>query len=122
MKYSSVRSISLQPLKKMWNSKYPLQDLLTPLLSLFLILATGLLAKAQSDNLDSYSSAAQLMAAGWFELDLNPALVSTTFPPVGNGLGLRIQANPFPGTAPAVGGWYRTNDYSDFYFALDLAN
>src|SRR5215472_14958412 len=55
---------------------------------------------AQSDNFDSYSSATQLGAAGWILSSLNPALVSTTFPAVGSGKGLRIQANPVPGQAP----------------------
>jgi hypothetical protein len=79
-------------------------------------------ADAQSDNFDSYSTPAQMQAAGWILSSLNPALVTTTFPAVGSGKGLRIQANPVPSTAPAVGMWYRTNDYTDFYVAIDLAN
>ena len=47
------------------------------------------------DNFDSYSSTAQLTAAGWILSSLNPALVTTTFPAVGAGKGLRIQANPY---------------------------
>ena len=77
---------------------------------------------AQSDNFDSYSSTAQLTAAGWILSSLNPALVNTTFPTVGAGKGLRIQAFPFPPDAPAVGMWYRTNDYTDFYVAVDIAS
>ena len=79
-------------------------------------------AKAQSDNFDSYSSTAQLTAAGWVLSSLNPALVATTFPAVGAGKGLHIQANPVPNTAPAVGMWYRTNDYTDFYVSVDIAS
>jgi hypothetical protein len=80
-------------------------------------------AKAQSDNFDSYSSTAQLSAAGWILSSLNPALVTTTFPAVGAGKGLRIQALPYPAaSAPAVGMWYRTNDYTDFYLSVDIAN
>jgi hypothetical protein len=80
-------------------------------------------AKAQSDNFDSYSSTAQLTAAGWVLSSLNPALVTTTFPAVGAGKGLRIQALPYPAaSAPAVGMWYRTNDYTDFYLSVDIAN
>jgi hypothetical protein len=77
---------------------------------------------AQSDNFDSYSSTAQLTAAGWILSSLNPALVNTTFPAVGAGKGLRIRANPFPPDAPAVGMWYRTNDYTDFYVAVDIVS
>ena len=77
---------------------------------------------AQSDNFDSYSSPSGLTAAGWILSSLDPSLVTTTFPAVGTGKGLRIQANPVPGNAPAVGMWYRTNTYSDFYVAVDLAN
>jgi len=78
---------------------------------------------AQSDNFDSYSSTAQLIAAGWFLSSLNPALVSTAFPTVAPGnKGLQIQAFPFPPDAPAVGMWYRTNDYTDFYMAVDIAS
>ena len=89
-----------------------------------MLLGTGMPARAQvvSDNFDAYSNTAQFTAAGWILTSLNPALVSTTFVPNGAGKALRLQANPVPNTAPAVGGWYRTNDYTDFYFALDLAN
>jgi len=92
------------------------------LLAAFSLIASPCLVQAQSDNFDSYSSTAQLQAAGWILSSLNPALVTTTFPPVGTGKGLRIQANPVPGAAPAVGMWYRTNDYTDFYVAVDIAN
>ena len=79
-------------------------------------------AQAQSDNFDNYTSTAQLTAAGWILSSFNPALVTTTFPAVGSGKGLRVQAQPIPGTAPAVGLWFRTNEYSDFVMAIDYAN
>src|SRR5688572_18531849 len=79
-------------------------------------------AIAQSDNFDSYTTTAQLTGAGWILSSLNPALVTTTFPAVGAGKGLRIQANPVPNAAPAVGLWYRTNDYTDFYVSIDIAD
>lgn len=75
-----------------------------------------------SDNFDSYSSAADFTAAGWKLSALNPALVSTTFPDTDNGKGLRLQANPIEGAAPAVGMWYRMQEYTDFYVAVDIAS
>jgi hypothetical protein len=106
------------------SRKWPLAGpcRLSVLISVALAAAAGMPAQAQTDNFNSYSSAAQLSAAGWILMSLNPALVSTTFPAVGAGKGLRLQANPVPNAAPAVGGWYRTNDYTDFYFALDIAS
>ncbi len=92
------------------------------MLAAFSLICSPCLVQAQSDNFDSYSNAAQLQAAGWILSSLDPALVTTTFPPVGTGKGLRIQANPVPGAAPAVGMRYRTNDYTDFYVAVDIAN
>jgi hypothetical protein len=94
----------------------------TALAALSLFIGSPFPAKAQSDNFDSYSSTAQLTAAGWILSSLNPALVNTTFPAVGAGKGLRLQAVPFPPDAPAVGMWYRTNDYTDFYVAVDIAS
>lgn len=79
-------------------------------------------AHAQSDNFDSYSSTTDFTAAGWILSSLNPSLVTTTFPAVGAGKGLRIQANPVTGQAPAAGMWYRTNEYADFYVAVDVAS
>ncbi|MCX8109151.1 MAG: hypothetical protein N3G20_10135, partial [Verrucomicrobiae bacterium] len=75
-----------------------------------------------SDNFDSYSSVSQFVAAGWKLSALNPALVTTTFIDYQGGKALRIQANPVPGAAPAVGLWYRTNQYTDFCVALDIAS
>jgi hypothetical protein len=79
-------------------------------------------AKGQSDNFDSYSSATDLTAAGWILSAIDPSLVTTTFPAVGTGKGLRIQANPVPTQAPAVGMWYQTNSYADFFLAVDIAS
>jgi hypothetical protein len=77
---------------------------------------------AQSDNFDSYSNTDQLTAGGWILSELGP-FVTTTFPAVGSGKGLRIQAVPYaPGGAPAAGMWYQTNDYTDFYLAVDIAS
>lgn len=76
----------------------------------------------QSDDFDSYSSVANFQSAGWILSALDPSLVTTTFPAVGAGKGLRIQANPVPGQAPAVGMWYRTNEYGDFYLAVDISS
>lgn len=94
------------------------------LLALASLLFLGLPSRgvAQSDNFDSYSGPTDLSAAGWILSSLDPSLVTTTFPAVGAGKGLRIQANPVPGQAPAVGMWYRTNEYADFYVAVDIAN
>ena len=79
-------------------------------------------ASAQSDTFDSYATQADFKAAGWILSSLDPSLVTTTFPPTGTGKGLRIQANPVPPQAPAVGMWYHTNEYADFYMAVDIAN
>ncbi len=87
-----------------------------------LFLGGSAAAIAQSDNFDSYTSTSEMTAAGWILSSLNPALVTTTFPAVGSGKGLRVQANPVPSTAPAVGLWYRTNDYTDFYVSIDIAD
>jgi hypothetical protein len=91
-------------------------------LKIVMMLLPHLIAQAQSDDFDSYSNAADLTAAGWILSSLNPALVTTTFPTVSAGKGLRIQANPVAGQAPAVGMWYRTNQYSDFYMAVDITS
>jgi len=90
--------------------------------SLAFVAGLELCACAQSDNFDSYSSPADLRAAGWILSALDPSLVTTTFPTTGTGKGLRVQANPVPSQAPAVGMWYRTNAYTDFYVAVDIAN
>ena len=88
----------------------------------FCLLGSQLPATAQSDNFDSYSTTDQLTAGGWILSELGP-LVTTTFPAVGSGKGLRIQAIPYAAAgAPAAGMWYQTNDYTDFYLAVDIAN
>ena len=87
-----------------------------------LLIGSEISVKAQSDNFDSYSTTAQLKAAGWINAYLNAGLVTTTFPPVGSGKGLRMQADPYPGAAPAANMWYQTNDYISFYLAIDLVN
>ena len=86
------------------------------------LLGSPLPAAAQSDNFDSYSTTAQLTAAGWILSELGP-FTTTTFPAVGSGKGLRIQAIPYaPASAPAAGMWYQTNDYTDFYMVVDIAS
>ena len=75
-----------------------------------------------NDNFDSYSNTSEFTAAGWILSSIDPSLVTTTFPAVGAGKGVRIEANPYPGAAPAVGMWYRTNEYTDFYVAVDIAS
>ena len=85
------------------------------LAAFILLLGSSPKATAQSDNFDSYSTTAQLKAAGWINAYLNAGLVTTTFPPVGSGKGLRMQADPYPGAAPAANMWYQTNDYISFF-------
>jgi hypothetical protein len=88
----------------------------------FCLLGSHYPAYAQSDNFDSYANTDQLTAGGWILSELGP-FVTTTFPAVGSGKGLRIQAIPYaPASAPAAGMWYRTNDYTDFYMEVDIAS
>ena len=77
---------------------------------------------ADSESFDNYATTADLTAGGWILAALNPALVTTTLPTVGAGKGLRVQANPIPGAAPAVGLWYRMSSYTDFVAAIDLTD
>lgn len=98
---------------------------ITGIVAATLLALSGPPARAQvvvNDNFDAYSNAAQFQAAGWILSAVNPVLVSTTFVPWGSGKALRLQANPVPNAAPAVGLWYRTNEYNDFYVAIDIAN
>lgn len=96
---------------------------LTPGLASRAMLALSLLALPKTfsqvtDNFDSGS-----MGAGWTLTSLNPALVSTTFVDSAGGKAVRLQANPFPSAgAPAVGGWFRNEEYTDFCVAVDLVN
>lgn len=79
--------------------------------------------RAQSDNFDSYSTEADMKAAGWFLSTINGLpLSTTTFPAVGGGKGVRLQANPVPGAAPAAVLWYRTNEYTDFHVSIDIVD
>jgi hypothetical protein len=90
--------------------------------SLLALLALPADVCSQSDNFDSYANVAQFTAAGWKLSALSPALVTTTFPATGKGKAVRVQANPVPGTAPAIGMWYRTNEYTDFFVAIDVVD
>jgi hypothetical protein len=107
------------------NPKHSIACKLTFSAVLLSMLAWQPIATAQgivNENFDSYSSAADMTAAGWILSSLNPALVTTTFPAVGTGKGLRLEAIPFPPSAPAVQMWYRMNDYTDFYVAVDIVD
>src|SRR5881394_1668952 len=83
--------------------------------SFLAISALPLQLNAQSDNFDSGS-----LSGAWTKYQFFGQ--SYTFPAVGNGKGLRIQANPAPGSAPAAAGISQTNDYTDFYVAVDIVN
>src|SRR5262249_43347039 len=81
-------------------------------------LALPLACLGQSDNFDSGS-----VSSAWQQYLLNPALVSFTFPASGNGKAFRIQANPYPpGPFPAAAAISQTNQYTDFYVAVDVVN
>ncbi len=99
------------------NSRANHQRLITLPLVLFIGLTLPVSLKAQSDNFDSGS-----LSAAWQKYYANPALVSFTFPTVGNGKGLRIQSAPVSGVVPAVAAVMQTNEYTDFYVALDIVN
>lgn len=86
---------------------------------LILALATAHYAgAADSDTFDSSPP----LDAQWKPSNFNAALVSTSFPNTGTGKGFRVQANPFPNTAPAAAMYYRDTIYTNFYMAVDLAN
>lgn len=72
-------------------------------------------ARAQSDNFDSGT-----LSGAWTKYQFFPQ--SFTFPTVGNGKGLRIQANPVPGQAPAAAAIGQANNYTNFYVAIDIVN
>jgi len=73
---------------------------------------------AQSDNFDSGT-----LSSSWQLYDLDPGLASFTFPTVGTGKGLRIQALPYADVGfPAAAAIGQTNLYTDFYMALDIVN
>jgi len=105
---------------KSWSTRFRTCSALATALA---ILAGPSITRAQSDNFDSYSTEADMKAGGWLLSTINGLpLSSTTFPAVGTGKGMRLQANPVPGAAPAAGLWYRTNEYTDFYVSVDLAD
>jgi len=79
------------------------------------VLLIPLTLNAQSDNFDSGA-----LSSAWTKYQFFPQ--SYTFPTVGNGKGLRIQANPAPGAAPAAAALSQTNQYTDFYVAVDVVN
>ncbi|HLP76668.1 MAG TPA: hypothetical protein VK327_07065, partial [Candidatus Paceibacterota bacterium] len=78
--------------------------------------------QAQTDNFDSYVTVGGLTAGGWVLSQMAPGFVTTTFPVVGSGKGLRIQSEPVAAVAPAAAIWYRTTDYTNFYMAADLVS
>ncbi len=71
--------------------------------------------QAQSDNFDSGA-----LNAPWQRSQFFPQNV--TFPDVGNGKGVRIQAAPAPGAAPAALAISQPNNYTDFYVSLDVVD
>jgi hypothetical protein len=76
--------------------------------------------RAQTDNFDSYTTVSGFTAAGWVISEMDVGYTTTTFPAVDTGKGLRMQAYPIPADAPAVGIWSRTNQYANFYMAVDI--
>jgi len=70
---------------------------------------------AQSDNFDSGT-----LNAAWSKYQFFGQ--SYTFPAVGNGKGLRIQANPVPSAAPAAAAISQANNYTNFYVSVDIVN
>jgi hypothetical protein len=89
---------------------------ISTLAAAILLLALQPRAAAQSDNFDSGT-----LSSAWTVYQAIPQ--SYTFPTVGNGKGLEIQASPYADASlPAVCGIVQTNEYTDFYVALDLVN
>lgn len=82
-----------------------------------LLVSAPTTAKAQSDNFDSGT-----LSPSWTVLAADPSLYNLSFPTVGTGKGLRVQASPYPGAVPGAAGLFQTNVYTDFYVALDLVN
>ena len=85
-------------------------------------LAAPAIARAQIDTFDNYATVASFTNVGWVLSQIAPGLVTTTFPAVGAGKGLRLQVTPLAGEAPAVAIWYRTTEYTNFYLAADLVS
>ncbi len=99
------------------NSHYKDRRFLALTACLLTTLTAAVDLRAQSDNFDSGS-----LSGSWTKYYADSSLVSFTFPTAGTGKALRIQANPFPGAVPAVAAIMQTNEYTDFYVALDLVN
>jgi hypothetical protein len=80
-------------------------------------LVLPLTGQTQSDNFD-----AGTLDAAWKRSQFNPALVNLSFPDVGSGKALRIQAAPVPDAAPAAAMIYRDDVYTDFYVSVDMVD
>lgn len=98
--------------RKSWISKSLKFVGIVPLLA---VLGWQSEVNAQSDNFDSGT-----LSSDWTKFQFFGQ--SYTFPTVGTGKGLRIQAAPVPGTAPAAAAIAQTNEYTDFYVAVDVVN
>ncbi len=97
------------------SSRYSLFCSCTALAAGLALLGGQLEAAAQSDNFDSGT-----LSSAWTKFQFFPQ--SYTFPTVGSGKGLRIQAAPVPNAAPAAAAIAQTNEYTDFYVSLDVIN
>ncbi|MGO8697738.1 MAG: hypothetical protein ACLQVY_08485 [Limisphaerales bacterium] len=87
-----------------------------PLAAAILLFTAPPRAAAQSDNFDSGT-----LSPAWTVFEAIPQ--SYTFPTVGTGKGLEIQVLPIPSASlPAVAGIVQSNEYTDFYMAVDLVN
>src|SRR6266850_3297209 len=107
-----MKNLSVTIIKKI---KFPGFGRVTALAGLIAVPGWLQNAAAQSDNFDSGT-----LSSAWTKYQFFGQ--SYTFPTVGNGKGLRIQANPAPGSAPAAAAIGQTNQYTDFYVAVDLVN
>ena len=83
--------------------------------AMMMLAATTDFAVAQSDNFDSGT-----LSSAWTKYEFFGQ--SYTFPTVGTGKGLRIQANPVPSQAPAAAAISQATVYTDFYVAVDIVN
>lgn len=100
------------------NSARSLFSSFTALAAVLAFLGWQSKAMAQSDNFDSGT-----LSSAWTKEVFDPSLASFTFPASGSGKALRIQAYPFAGlSAPAAGAILQTNNYTDFYLAVDVVN
>ena len=87
------------------------------LLTLILCVAAPLVGNGQSDNFESGA-----LDPSWKRSHFDASLVNLSFPDLGGGKALRIQAAPFPDTAPAAAMLYRDQVYTNFYMAVDVAD